>query len=171
MKILIRKAKKGDGKGLAENFNEGLRRGSNLYTGGNRPVDKKKINKREKEYSKYNKHRCVYVAIDEDTGKLIGCCDFGGSKSGRTRHRAECGWSVHPDYAKKGIATKIMRKLIQEAKKRGFKRLEAEAAIINKASVKLAKKVGFKVEGIKKAGLLLDNGKYADTYILGMVLK
>lgn len=37
----------------------------------------------------------------------------------------------------------------------------------NRISIKLAKKGGFKIEGKIKNGLLMDNGKSVDTYMLG----
>jgi len=38
------------------------------------------------------------------------------------------------------------------------------------ASLRVAEKLGFKIEGKKEKGLLLDNGKYEDVYILGKLL-
>lgn len=171
MMIIIRKAKKGDEKGIAKSFNEGLRKGFNKYTGSNFYFNKKKIKDMEKEFSKYNKHRCSYVAIDKDKKKIIGSCVFHGKERGRLRHRVDCGWGVHPDYTKRGIGTKLVRELLKEAKRRGFKRAEAEVASENITSIKMAKKLGFKTEGRKKAGLLRDDGKYVDTYILGKILR
>ena len=60
---------------------------------------------------------------------------------------------------------------MKEAKRKGFRRIEAEAAVENAGSVKLAKKCGLKIEGRKKAGLLLDDGRYVDTYIFGKILR
>lgn len=157
--IKIRKAKRGDGKGIAKSFNKGIKRGFNKYTGSNYFFDLKKIKKMEKEFSENSKYNSSFVAIDN--GKIVGSCHFQGKEKGRTRHRVNCGWVVHPDYARKGIGTKIMIELLKEAKKRGFKKAEAESAVENKASIKLAKKVG----------LLLDNGKYVDTYIFGKILR
>jgi len=169
MKIEIRKAKKGDGKNIASSFNEGLRRGFNKYTGRNLPFNKKKIERMEKSFKEHKKNFCCFVALDKE--KLVGSCMFTGKSIGRTRHRVEAGWGVHPDYAGKGIASKMVKVLIKEAKKRGFKRIEAEIAVKNNASVRLAKKLGFRIEGRKKDGLLLDNRRYLDTYIFGKVLR
>lgn len=169
MEIIIRKARKGDGKGIAESFNEGLRRGFNLYTGTNKIFDKNKIKKIEKDLSKYKKDYCCYVA--EDNGKIVGSAVFFGRERGRMRHRVELGWGVQPDYAKKGITTRMVSALAREAKRRGFKRIEAEAAVTNTGSVKLAKKLGLKLEGKRKMGLLLDNGKYVDSYLFGKIIR
>lgn len=59
---------------------------------------------------------------------------------------------------------------MNNAKAQGYKRIEAEAALENVSSVRLAKKFRFKVEGKRKAGLLLDDGRYVDTYIFSKML-
>lgn len=52
-----------------------------------------------------------------------------------------------------------------------FKKLaEAEIAIKNVASWKMALRCGFNIEGTKKKALLTDDGKYIDTYIVGKIL-
>jgi ribosomal-protein-alanine N-acetyltransferase len=169
--IIIRKARKGDEKGIAESFNEGFKRGFNNYTGSNKPFDKKKIRKIEKSIREKKKNEFSYVAVDSETRKIVGSSIFFGRGKGRTRHRGEIGWGVHPDYMEKSIATRLVNEILKEAKRKGFKRAEAEAAVVNIGSVKLAKKTGFKIEGRRKAGLLLDNGKYADTWLFGKILR
>jgi RimJ/RimL family protein N-acetyltransferase len=170
MAITVRKVKKGDGKGIAESFNEGIKRGFNAYTGSNKLFSRKKINKIEKDIKGKERNYCCYVAVDSKTGKIVGSAIFFGKKEGRLSHKVEFGWGVHPDYARKGIATKMVEALLKEAKRRGFKRAEAEAAVENKGSVNLAKKVGFKIEGKRKCGLKLDNGKCIDTLLFGKIL-
>ncbi len=166
--IMIRIAEKGDGKGIAESFNEGIRRGINKYTGSNALKSFTVIKKYNKEFIKHKKNEFIFVAIDTINGKIVGFCTFAAKENGRTRHRGEVGWVVHPDYIKRGIATKLLKTVLAEAKKRKFKRVEAEVAIGNISSIRLAKKCGLKIEGQKKAGLLLDNGTYSDTYIFGI---
>lgn len=168
-KILIRKARKEDIKGIVESFNEGIKRGFTVYTGTNEIRNQKGIKEREKRFVENKKTRFEFVAIDKATKKVVSSCSFYGGK-GRTRHRGELGWGVHPDYARRGIATRLLRATIREVKRKGYKRLEAEAAVENVPSLKLAKKFGFKVEGRRKAGLILDNGRYVDTYIFSKVL-
>jgi RimJ/RimL family protein N-acetyltransferase len=86
------------------------------------------------------------------------------------RHRVDYGLGVHPDYFGRGIGTKLLKFVLDDAKKSGFKRIEGEIAIKNKASWKMALKCGFKIEGIKKKAMLMDDGKYIDTYIVGKIL-
>jgi len=171
MTIEIRKAKSGDEKEVAEIYNVGFKRKNFIYTGLNKPILKKRISYWRKLYSSRNPEGYYFVAVDNGTGKLVGRCGFSFSKEGRGRHIADIGWVVHPDYQGRGIATNLVKVTLNFAKKKGFKRAEAEIAVPNKASVKIAQKSGFKIEGRKEKSFLLDNGKYVDGYIVGKVLR
>jgi len=140
-----------------------------LYTGGNKS-SKKKYEKLKKALSEKSPTSIFFIAFDKDNEKIVGSVCISFKKTGRIRHRVDLGWGVYPDYQGNGIGTRLLKRAIEYSKKRGFKRAEAEMAIKNKASWKIALKNGFKIEGTKKRGLLLDNGKYADTYIVGKLL-
>ena len=170
MDIEIRKARAGDEKGVAEIYNEGVKRKNFIYTGLNHTIPKKWIKYWRKLYSSKNPEGYYFVAMDKETKKLVGQCGFDFKKEGRGRHIVDIGWVVHPDYQGRGIATKLVRVTLNFAKKKGFKRVEAEIAVPNHVSVKIAKKTGFKIEGRKIKSFLLDNGKYVDGYIIGKVL-
>ena len=71
---------------------------------------------------------------------------------------------------KKGVPTGHLKKSLKFAKNKGFKRCDAEIAVENIASLKLIKKLGFRIEGRKKKGLLMDDRRYVDTYVVGKVL-
>jgi RimJ/RimL family protein N-acetyltransferase len=166
--IIIRKAKPGDEKSVAEMVAEGLKRKIWLYNGSNTIPDEKKIEKMRKRYEEWGKNNFVFLAINKNTKKVVGSITADFKKVGsRIRHRIDCGWGVHPDYMGQGIATKLLKTLLAYSKKDGFKRAEAEMAIENIGSWKLAKKCGFKIEGTKKKALLTDDGRYVDTYIVG----
>lgn len=167
---LIRRAKFGDGKGFVEYWNEGIKRKFFIYTGKNSLRTKKDIINANKRYKKISKDNFVFVAIDKTTGKIVGTSSVSAGV-GRNRHRAELGWFVHPDYTRKGIATQLVKSVIEESKKNGIKRIEAEIVVKNIPSIKVAKKFGFILEGKRKSGLLLDNGKYVDTYLFGKILR
>lgn len=171
MKIEIRKAMPKDVKGIAEIFKDGLKRKNFVYTGTNEPFSKERLKKWKKILIQRNTEGYIFVAIDKEKDKIIGSTSFHFKKIGRTRHRIDFGWVVHPDYQRKGIATNLIKTALEFAKKKGFKKAEAELAVENESSKRLSKKLGFKIEGRKKRGLLLDNGKYVDTYIVGKVLK
>ncbi len=168
MKITYRLAKVGDEKEVAELIREGIERKNWFYTSKNTVPDKKKILGMRDSYKKGSNNISVLAFNNK---KVVGSVSASFKKTGRTRHRVEIGWGVHPDYQGQGIATNLVKILLDEVRKRGFKRVEAECAIENKASWKLAKKFGFKIEGRRKGGLLTDDGRQIDTYILGKVVK
>jgi len=170
MEVSIRMARKGDAKGVVAFWNEALNSGHLKYTGNNRRRGKADIKKFDESYSKRNRGSFSFLALSGE-GKIIGVSSFDSGRYGRTRHLGGMGWSVHQSYTRKGIGTMLLRAVLEEAKRRGFKRAEAEAAVENIASVRLAKRLGFRIEGRKKAGLVLENGRYVDTYIFGKILR
>ncbi len=167
--ILIRKGKLGDEQGIFELQKIGFKTKNWVYTGANKTT-KARLEKMRQQFLKKPCETYSFVAIDKITGKIIGISHCSFSKKGRLRHRVGFGWSMHPDYQGKGIATRMLNYGLDYVKKKGFKRAEAEMAIENKASWKLALKCGFKIEGTKKKALLTDDGRYVDTYIVGKIL-
>lgn len=85
------------------------------------------------------------------------------------RHVGSVGISVHPDYWRKGVATELIRSAIELAGKKGFKRLEIETVAQNLGMRRVAKKTGFKLEGIRPKRLLKD-GIYCDEAAYFMLL-
>lgn len=168
--IIIRKAKPGDEKGITNMIKIGFENKNWIYTGNNVSPDKNKIKKMRKDFANKNAERFSFIAIDTKNKKIVGSMTSSFKKIGRLRHRIDMGWGVHPDYQGKGIGTRLLKESLKYAKKKGFKRAEAEMAIENKGSWRLALKCGFKIEGRKKKALLIDDGKYVDTYIVGRML-
>jgi len=171
--VTIRKAKSGDEISVAKMIAEGLKRKNWLYNGGNKIPDRTKITRMHKQYQNWGEESFVFLAVDNKSKKVVGSISGSFKQTGfasRIRHRIDCGWGVHPDYQGQGIATKLLNTLLKYAKKEGFKRAEAECAIENVPSWRLAKKCGFKIEGTKKKALLTDDGRYIDTYIVGRIL-
>ena len=170
MKILIRKIKKGDGEGIIRCFNEALKRGLNTYTRSNTLSTPEDIKEFDKAFSKPRLNEFGFVAVDKGKNLIAGVCIFSSKGHERIRHIGEISWGVHPDYLRKGIATKLADATIREATRRKFVRIEADIAKNNTASVRLARKCRFRIEGIKKYGLLLDDGRYENTYMFSKIL-
>ncbi len=168
--IVLRRAKPSDVAGLVQMRKEGFRRKNWAYTGTYSIPSKKQLKEWGRIFAKRTRDNISIVAEEIETGKVIGSISGTSRSKSRTRHRLDAGWGVHPDYQKKGIGTMLLKALIAQAKKLKFKRIEAEMAIENIASVKLAKKCGFKIEGRMKKAMLTDDGRYIDTYIVGKIL-
>ncbi len=164
--ITIRRARPGDEIGVAAMVREGLKRKNWLYTGTSEVPDKKRLKKWRAQYK--SPDHIQFLALDGK--KVVGSTsgDFGRQ---RTRHVVwGIGWGVHPDYQRRGIGNRLLRILLSHAEKKGFKRFEAEVAVENVASLKLARKCGFRIEGRKRKALLTDDGKYIDVFVVGRLL-
>lgn len=168
MGVSIRLARKEDAKPFVDSWNESFRKGHLRYTATQKRT-REDIKKFERRYAEHSTNQFTFVAVENH--KIVGNCGFSGDAHARTRHRGELGWYVHHDYVGKGIATKLLAAVLREARRRDFKRVEAEIAVENRASIRLAKRLRFKMEGRRKAGLVLDDGRYADTLIFGKLLR
>ncbi len=165
--IKIRRAKPSDAKCIVEMMSSGLKRGMWKYTG----TDKIRKDRVEKTKANYLSGLVRgFIALDTQKDIVVGSCTYHFKKRGRLRHKIEVGWGMHPDYEGQGIATKLLTAALADAKKRKFIKAEAEIAVPNKGSLRLAQKCGFLVEGRKKKGLLLDTGKYVDLWVVGKIL-
>jgi len=169
--ILIRKAKLEDAKGIVELQAIGLKKNNWIYTGSNKPYSKEKINNLKKDLKSKSPESYSFVAVEKNNKKIIGSAMFSFRKTGRVRHRVSFGWGVHPDYQGKGIGTQLLKFALNFAKKKGYKIATAEAALENVGSIKLGKKLGFKIIGKVKNGLLTDDKRYIDTAIMIKGLK
>lgn len=164
-KIKIRQFKAGDEVGISRMMARAMRKGKFSLLSMVKSPDKKKL----REWRKANLSGKSYTFIAEADGKVVGDLTFTPG-SGRTRCRAACGWTIDPDYWRRGIASLLLQKAFRKARKLRLKRFEAEIVRGNTASIRLAEKFGFKREGTKKKAFLSDNGKYLNTYIYGKLL-
>ncbi|MFH1065209.1 MAG: GNAT family protein [Nanoarchaeota archaeon] len=169
MDIVIRKARNGDEIGIARMIRTALRRKAWPYTAMIK-YPRKKFEQLKKMLASKNENRVLFVAEDTASKTIAGDSNYSFQKGSRIRHRVDVGWRVHPDYMNKGIGTRLLNAVLEDAKKNGYKRAEAEVAVENKASLKLAKKCGLKIEGRKRKGILLDDGRMIDTYEFGKPL-
>lgn len=165
MKIIFKRAKPADIMGWYKLFNNIISLKSAPYINTTNIISKKEMKSRAKAIAKGDS----ISFIAEINGKIIACT---GSKvyKGRTAHRVDMGWFVDSAYRNKGIMSKLLKYALKELKKLGSKRAECEIVPLNKASIKIAEKAGFKREGVKKKAFRLDSGKYTDIYVYGRLL-
>ncbi len=90
-------------------------------------------------------------------------------KRKRMSHVGVVGVTVHPDYWRKGFGTKLLKSGIECAREEGFTRLEADTLAKNTTMRRIAEKLGFKLEGIRKMRIEKD-GKYEDEALLALLL-
>ena len=77
------------------------------------------------------------------------------------KHVGEVGITVHPDFQRSGIGTKLLKACVNLAEVRGFKRLEADTLAHNIAMRRILEKTGFCLEGIRRKRVRI-NAKYYD---------
>lgn len=94
------------------------------------------------------------VFIFEEDGQVAGFATYGPFRSYPAyKYTIEHSVYVHKDHYKKGIATKLMAVLIEEAAKAGYVTMVAGIDSGNGGSIKMHEKLGFSYSGtIKKAG-------------------
>ncbi|MEM3374148.1 MAG: GNAT family N-acetyltransferase [Candidatus Woesearchaeota archaeon] len=170
MNFIIKKAKKDDAILIYNLIKESLKSKKWEFT-GIKECKRYYLNYLKKSL-KYNSS-CVYFIAFEKNNKKNACgfITYSFKKKSRIRHRIELSWGVHPNYFGKGLGTLLLETALENARKKGFKRAEAEIVKNNKSSLKIAKKLGFKIEGKKNKAFISDDNNYLDTYIVGKLLE
>lgn len=107
-----------------------------------------------------------FYAIDND--KVIGWCDINPRPHEFHSHVGILGMGLLREYRGMGIGTKLLKKAIAHAKKRGIEKIELEVFESNEIAQKLYQKTGFQVEGIKKNGKKHKN-KYENIIMMGLI--
>ena len=102
----------------------------------------------------------VFSVVLKETNKMIGTIEL---HSYVRLHKAELGYTIHPDFWGKGYAVEASKVLIRW----GFlhlqlKRIECNTFMDNPQSIRVVEKLGFEFEGIKRNGYILPDGKIKD---------
>ncbi len=162
-KFILRPYKKGDEESLARNINDKTIYRSTLripypYT----LKDAKEWIKKNLKDGRKKKPDEINFVIDIN-GEVAGGIGLSEIKD----HQAEVGYWVASKYRNKGIITLALRKVTKFGfEKIKLRRIYACVFSLNKASMKVLKKNGYKLEGIlrkeiKKGNKLLDNHLFA----------
>lgn len=101
--------------------------------------------------------------------RVVGWCDIsrGRAEIGRS-HVGTLGMGVVRDYRGQGIGEKLMRTTVAAAIAQGVKRIELEVRTGNTAAIALYKKVGFELEGTRRAAGFQD-GAYYDLHHMSLL--
>lgn len=97
-------------------------------------------------YGELNFNRLAKYFVIEKEGKIVGYIGSWFFKD--FVHITNI--AVHPDYRKHGIGTKLMKHIIELASRKGAKKIVLEVRVSNKIAQNLYKKLGFKVEKVKR---------------------
>lgn len=114
-----------------------------------------------------SKNGPVYYAIHKD--RVVGWCDVFPVKNPRQSHRGGLGMGLISEYRGKGIGSKLLKAVMDHAKKFGLEKVELHVYTSNEPAIALYKKFGFEQEGLIKKYRKLD-GKYFDCLTMGKFL-
>jgi len=117
---------------------------------------------------KLPKNREADILIAKCNGHVVGFLGLWRLREYK-EHVATIGVSVHPNYWGKNIATHLVKSAIELAKEMKVERLEVETLSKNASMRRVAEKVGFKLEGIRK-NRIKKGGLYHDEVIYSMLL-
>lgn len=100
-------------------------------------------------------------------GKLVGSGNL-GPKSNKTRlaHRCDMGISVLKEYWGLGIASEIMKVIIDKSKEVGFEQIELQVVDTNEPARHLYTKFGFYETGYINNGMKYTDGTYAKLILM-----
>ena len=98
-------------------------------------------------------------------GELAGSCSF--SPVGpfqRVGHRCEVSVALYQKFWGKGIGTRMLTAVLEQAKAAGFEQAELTVVADNQAAVALYEKLGFECCGTLPRNMKYADGHYADVY-------
>ncbi|WP_458119108.1 GNAT family N-acetyltransferase [Paenibacillus sp. Z6-24] len=109
------------------------------------------------------------IFLAEQDGQIIGYLEVMGGKVSRNRHSAYIVVGVLQEYANRGIGRRLFHTMLQWAQDRELHRIELTVQSANNRGIHLYRSLGFRIEGIQKNALLVDN-KYVDLIQMGLLL-
>ena len=109
-------------------------------------------------------NRTFFAEVD---GALIGMAGAGWSSKAKLRHVAEVyGVYVSPQMRGRGIASRLMRRLLEELRSLGhIEKVRLDVNAESRAAVRLYKKLDFAIVGTARRKLKVD-GRYYDLHMM-----
>lgn len=103
------------------------------------------------------------VAIEKETGKLVGLYILHPNNVGRCGHISNASYAVKSDQRGKRIGESLVLHCIAKARELGFLILQFNAVVrSNTAALRLYKKLGFVQLGVIPKGFRMKDGSYQD---------
>lgn len=115
-----------------------------------------------------SEHDCMLVVFDENS--VVGTIGFHGSGLSRVKHRVSIGMSVLSEFRNLGLGSIMMELIVEKAKEYKKSKIELEVRIDNFNAIRLYEKYGFRNEGVRRRGFIVD-GNYVDLIMMGKILE
>jgi RimJ/RimL family protein N-acetyltransferase len=111
----------------------------------------------------------IFIAVENEKiiGYLIAFYMYG--RGSRTKHSLHIGVAVLQTAWGKGIGTALFEEMERWAKSNAIVRLELTVMTHNERGINLYKKMGFEIEGTKKASIFV-KGKFVDEYLMSKII-
>lgn len=111
----------------------------------------------------------IFLVVESEE-QIVATLKCSGGKLKSCRHVATLSVSVEESFRRAGLGSKLVQRAYNWAQDSEIiKRIELTVLRNNVGAIKLYKKFGFEVEGIKIKSCLLD-GKYVDDVIMALLL-
>jgi len=134
-----------------------------MYVSRTRPENRESEAAWLKKRIKQMEQGLVVLLFVEVEGKVVGNSEIRPLETDTSKHIADFGIILREKFTGIGIGTRLMRKVIELAKKEtGYKIIQSIYFSKNKRSAALHKKLGFKEFGRLPKGILLKDGTYSD---------
>lgn len=165
-KVIIRKAKKEDAEELIKFINVISYESDFLtFEPGELKLTKELEESIIEEY--YNSDNKLFL-VAEIEGEIIGNLSFKGGSRQRLKHTGEFGISVKKEYWNMGIASQLIKELIEWVKaSKIIKKINLKVREDNECAINLYRKFGFIEEG-KVSKEFYVNGIYYSTILMGL---
>lgn len=104
-------------------------------------------------------------------GEYAGNCSFQGrTENRRSAHRVGMGIALFQRFTGQGLGKLMLKKLIEEARKKGFEQMELTVVGGNTRAYRLYESMGFKECGRIPGANRYEDGSYADDIMMIMAL-
>jgi RimJ/RimL family protein N-acetyltransferase len=116
-----------------------------------------------------NLHAGQLIWVAEEDGRLVGFLAAFGGNFRRNRHSAYIVIGILQAFTGRGLGKQLFMEIEKWARRQGIHRLELTVMAHNERGVRLYRKMGFEMEGIRKHSLKV-NGEYVDEYAMAKLL-
>lgn len=103
------------------------------------------------------------VAVDDESGRVLGCYDLHPNNVGRVGHVCNSSFAVDADARGRHVGEALVRDCLAQAKAHGFRILQFNAVVAGNAAARgLYRKLGFVELGSIPGGFRHRDGSYED---------
>jgi RimJ/RimL family protein N-acetyltransferase len=111
----------------------------------------------------------IYL-VAEVGDQIVGNLDCRGGHRQSTRHCAILGMSVAKDWRGRGVGNLLLQHAVQWGRENPLvTRIELDVFVENSAAIRLYRKYGFAIEGLRRKAIYRD-GRYHDDFCMALLL-